>query len=150
VAFGDGQVYIADVGQNAVEEVTVLRLDQGGANLGWPQVEGDRCFRDGCDLGAYEPADVTYTHAATGGCSIIGGHVYDGEALPALGGHFLYADLCSGLLRTVRAEDGAVIDEFDLTEQVGGVPQVTGIGHDADGEALLTFADGRVLRLVPA
>jgi glucose/arabinose dehydrogenase len=150
VAFGDDQVYIADVGQNAVEEVTALRLDQAGANLGWPEVEGDRCFRDGCDPDAYEPADVTYTHDSTGGCSVIGGHVYDGDALPALGGHFLYADLCAGILRSVRADDGTVADQLDLTDQVGGVPQVTGIGGDVDGEALLTFADGRVLRLVPA
>ena len=147
---GDRQVYVADVGQNAVEEVTVLRLDQAGANLGWPAVEGDRCFRSGCDLGAYEPADVTYTHDAVGGCSIIGGHVYEGTALPALGGHFLYADLCGGILRTVRAEGGEVVDTFDLTDQVGGVEGVLGIGGDADGEALLTFSDGRVARLVPA
>lgn len=150
IAFGDGQLYVADVGQDAVEEVTVLTLDQGGANLGWPLVEGDRCFRDGCDLDAYEPADVAYTHDDTGGCSVIGGMVYGGEALPALGGHFLYGDLCGGILRTVRAEDGNAVDEFDLTEQVGSVAGVTGIGADAAGEPLLTFSDGRVLRLVPA
>ncbi len=149
IDFGDGQVYVADVGQNAVEEVTVLTLDQAGANLGWPAVEGDRCFRDGCDLGAYEPADVTYEHAATGGCSVIGGLVYEGEALPALGGHFLYGDLCAGFLRTVRAEDGEVADTLDLTPQVGRVEGVTGIGADAAGEPLLTIGDGRVLRLVP-
>ena len=150
VAFSEDQVYIADVGQDAVEEVTALRLDQAGANLGWPEVEGDRCFRDGCDLDAYEPADVTYTHGSVGGCSVIGGYVYAGEALPALTGHFLYADLCGGILRTVRADGGDVAEEFDLTEQVGGVTRVTGIGTDADGEAMLTTGDGRVLRLVPA
>ena len=149
IAFGGDQVHVADVGQDAVEEVTVLRLDQAGANLGWPVVEGDRCFRGDCDLDEYEPADVTYTHAATGGCSVIGGTVYDGEALPALGGHFLYADLCAGLLRSVRAEDGEAVDEYDLTEQTGPVPGVTGIGVGADGEPLLTVSDGRVLRLVP-
>jgi glucose/arabinose dehydrogenase len=148
IAFDGTQVYIADVGQNAVEEVTVLTLDQAGANLGWPLVEGDRCYTDGCDLGAFEPADVSYTHDSVGGCSVIGGHVYEGVALPALGGHFVYGDLCAGILRSVRAEDGVVVDEFDLTEQVGSVGGVTGIGADANGELLLTFGDGRVLRLV--
>ena len=148
---GDDQVYVTDVGQDMVEEVTVLRRDQAGANLGWPAVEGDRCFRDGCDPGAYEPADVTYTHASVGGgCSIIGGHLYDGTALPGLSGHFLYADLCAGILRTVRAENGDVVAEADLTDQVGDVAGVLGIGGDADGEAVLTFRDGTAARLVPA
>lgn len=151
IAFGDDQVYIADVGQRDVEEVTILRLDQAGANLGWPLVEGDRCFKGReCDLAAFEPADVSYTHESVGGCSVIGGHVYEGAALPALRDHFLYADFCAGILRTVRGDDGAVADEFDLTEQVGNLGQVTGIGADADGEALITTSDGRVLRLVPA
>lgn len=150
VAVTDDQVHIADVGQNAVEEVTVLRLDQAGANLGWPAMEGDRCFREGCDPSAYEPADVAYTHDSVGGCSVIGGHVYAGEALPPLTGHFLYGDLCGGILRTLRAEGGDVVEERDLTDQVGSVEGVTGIGGDATGEVLLTFRDGRVARLVPA
>ena len=150
VSFTRDQVHITDVGQDAVEEVTVLTHDQAGANLGWPLLEGDRCYREGCDPAAYEPPDVTYTHADTDGCSVIGGLVYDGEALPALGGHFIYGDLCGGILRTVRAEDGEVVDEHDLTAQVGSVAGVTGIGRDATGEPLLTFGDGRVLRLVPS
>ena len=149
VSVTDTQVHIGDVGQNAVEEVTVLTHDQAGANLGWPVMEGHRCFRSECDPGAYEPPDVTYTHDSIGGCSVIGGYVYAGEALPALGGHFLYGDLCGGILRTVRAEDGEAVDQLDLTEQVGSVEGVTGIGRDAAGEALLTFRDGRVARLVP-
>jgi glucose/arabinose dehydrogenase len=150
IAVGEGQVYIADVGQNAVEEVTVLPLSAGGANLGWPQVEGDRCYRDGCDLSAYEPADVAYTHDSVDGCSVIGGHVYAGQAIEGLTGHFLYGDLCGGILRTVRASGGDVVAELDLTSQVGSVRGVTGIGVGADGEALLTFSDGTVRRLVPA
>lgn len=149
VAFGDGQVYIADVGQDAREEVTALSLDQLGANLGWPAVEGDVCFQDGCDLGAFEPADVAYAHD-TGACSVIGGLVYAGEALPALTGHFLYGDLCSGILRTVQADAGDVVAELDLTDQVGSVGGLIGIGEDAHGEPLLGFQDGRLLRLVPA
>lgn len=151
VDFTDDQVYIADVGQNEVEEVTALTYDQAGANLGWPVLEGNTCFRGDCDPSQFEPADVDYTHGSVGGgCSVIGGHVYGGEALPALHGHFLYGDLCAGILRTVRAEGGDTADEFDLTEQVGGVAGVTGIGVDADGEALLVYGDGRVQRLVPA
>lgn len=149
IALDDEQVHVADVGQDAREEVTVLTLDQAGANLGWPAVEGDVCHQQGCDLDAYENADVVYGHD-TGACSVIGGLVYEGDALPALGGHFLHGDLCSGILRTVRAEDGEVVDGFDLTGQVGGVGGVTGIGADADGEPVLTFGDGRVQRLVPA
>jgi hypothetical protein len=114
-------------------------------------MEGTTCFRGDCDKSEYARADVDYTHSSVGGgCSVIGGHVYDGEALPPLRGHFLYGDLCAGILRTVRAEGGDTVAEFDLTDQVGGVAGVTGIGVGADGEAVLVFGDGRVQRLVPA
>jgi hypothetical protein len=81
---------------------------------------------------------------------VIGGHVYAGTAIEGLTGHFLYGDLCGGILRTVRASGGDVVAELDLTSQVGSVRGVTGIGVGADGEALLTFSDGTVRRLVPA
>lgn len=150
VAIGDGQLYVADVGQDAVEEITVVPLDAQGRNLGWPVLEGDRCFAvPDCDPSAFEAPDVTYTHADTGGCSVITGLVYAGEALPALDGHLLYGDLCAGFLRTVRARDGVVTDELDLSDQVGPVPQLLSVSPDRDGEPLLLFADGRIERLVP-
>jgi len=151
VAIGDGQLYVADVGQDGVEEITVVPLDGQGRNLGWPVLEGDRCFAvSDCDPSDFEAPDVTYTHADTGGCSVITGLVYAGEALPALGGHLLYGDLCGGFLRTVRAEDGTAVDQYDLSDQVGPVPQLLSVSPDRDGEPLLLFADGRIERLVPA
>jgi glucose/arabinose dehydrogenase len=148
MAVGDGQLYIGDVGQDAVEEVTVVPLRPDARNLGWPVVEGDRCYAaDPCDAAGFEPADVTYTHDDTGGCSVIAGSVYAGDAIPGLTGHLVYGDLCAGFLRTVRAVDGVVVSELDLGLSAAGLLSV---GQDAAGELLLTFGDGRVLRLVPA
>ncbi|HHC08167.1 MAG TPA: glucose dehydrogenase [Actinobacteria bacterium] len=144
-AFDGTTLWIADVGQGAVEEVH--RLDDApnrpGVNFGWPIWEGDRCFEGPCDdPEGFEFPVAVYTHDE--GCSIIGGYVYRGRALPELDGHYFYADFCSGLLRSI-APDGTV---HDWTDRTGPLERVTSFGVDADGELLATFLDGRVVRLV--
>ena len=150
IAVDDDALYVADVGQDAVEEVSVVALSAAeGANFGWPLVEGDRCFaEDPCD-GDFVPSVVNLRHEGSNVCSITGGVVYRGSAIPALVGTYLYSDVCGGFLRGVVVTDGAVTAELDLTDQVT-VRQVVGFGTDADGELLLTQLTGEVLRLVPA
>ncbi|MDX1621222.1 MAG: PQQ-dependent sugar dehydrogenase [Nitriliruptorales bacterium] len=153
IAFGaDGLLYIADVGQNAVEEVNALdHRAANGANFGWPILEGTRCFREAdCNRSGTVLPVIDYTHAETGGCSVIGGEEYTGEAIPGLAGHYFYSDLCAGFLRSIAVEDGEVIDQRDWTEQLGQLGRVLSIGKDARGELYVTEAEGRVLRLVPA
>jgi glucose/arabinose dehydrogenase len=92
-----GDLWIADVGQNAVEEVNLQRAGSpGGENYGWRAVEGDRCFEPGCDLAAYVAPVVTYTHASGWGRSITGGVVPYGTAAPSLRGRYLFGDFVSG------------------------------------------------------
>lgn len=148
--FDDGWLYIADVGQDAIEEVDVRRAGVGGLNFGWPVLEGSRCFRQAsCDRSGLVPPTLEYSHADTEGCAVIGGPVYRGRALPGLRGHYLYGDLCAGFLRSARIVDGRVVDRRDWTGQTGRVRGLLGFGSDRSGEVHLGTRDGRVLRLVP-
>lgn len=139
-----GELWIADVGQSAREEINRVTLDELlGANFGWALREGDAEF-----LGD-EPADHVgplhdYPHGP--GCSITGGLVYRGQMLPGLIGAYVFADLCDGALRMLLEDEGTVVSR---ALEVNG-EQIIGFGEDAAGELLVLEFGGRVLRLVPA
>jgi glucose/arabinose dehydrogenase len=146
-AFDESRIYIADVGQNAVEEVDVLPADTAGANLGWPVLEGSDCFASSpCDADGTVLPTVEYRHADTGGCAVIGGEVYAGEVAP-LRGHYFFGDLCAGFVRSLTVADDGTVTEIDWTPQIGAVDGLLSFGKDAAGEIYLTTQDGRVLRL---
>ncbi len=148
--FDAGQLYIADVGQNAIEEIDVVPADRAGLNFGWPIMEGTTCYQQAsCDRSGLVLPVLEYTHEATDGCAVIGGHVYRGQAIPALQGQYFYGDLCAGLVRSARVVDGQVRDEHDWTSQVGRVPQLTSFGVDSHGELYVTQQTGGVSRIVP-
>jgi glucose/arabinose dehydrogenase len=142
----DGRVYIADVGQGQWEEVSVVSA--AGADLGWSVLEGVECFsEDPCDAsGTTEPL-VVYGHDE--GCSVTGGFVYRGAAIPELTGHYLYSDWCGGWLRSFRAESGAAVDEQDWTEGIGDIGRVSSFGRDGNGELYLVTSDGVIWKIVP-
>lgn len=145
----EGLLYIADVGQYVYEEIDVAPMDEPGLNYGWPVREGRHCFpadeEDCPSEGFIEPA-VEYAHVDE--CAVVGGVVYDGDAIPDLVGHYLYSDFCGGWLRSFRYRDGEVADEreWDTVQ----LPLPTSFGLDADGEVLVVTSDGQVLRLVKA
>jgi glucose/arabinose dehydrogenase len=144
----DGLVYVADVGQETWEEINVVPLDGGGANFGWPDSEGNHCFLDsGCDLSAFTTPILEYGHDE--GCSITGGHVYRGDAIPELAGHYFYGDWCGGWVRSFRYADGAVTDEQDWSQDLAGVGQPNGFGLDASGELYVASYGGDVFKIVP-
>jgi hypothetical protein len=132
-------IYVADVGQNAYEEVSVVEL-VSGLNFGWPITEGLHCYRpsSGCDPSGQVVPVVEVEHGDAGTCSITGGVVYRGAVIPELDGHYLYSDYCGGWLRSFRFENGAAVDQADWTEQVGVPGNVTGFGVDGAGEVYVT------------
>jgi hypothetical protein len=104
-----GALYIGDVGQNEWENIYVVAGDDARVhNFGWSITEGAHCYvKAGCDQAAFTAPAVDYPHAA--GCSVTGGVVYRGKALPDLAGAYFYADYCTGMLRSFRwapAPDG--------------------------------------------
>ena len=146
-AWDGNNLYIADVGQSQREEVTVLTTASAGANLGWPVVEGTRCSSaPTCDLSGFTPPIYEYTHSD--GCSITGGYVYRGAAMPDLEGTYFFSDYCSGWLRSFRYS--GEVTGFREWTTLGSLGQVTSFGLDSSGEIYVTVADGRVLKLVPA
>jgi glucose/arabinose dehydrogenase len=142
-----GLLYVADVGQNQWEEVDVLPAGTGGQNLGWNLMEAMHCYNGGgCVQQGLTLPVLEYSH--DDGCSITGGFVYRGGAMPALRGHYFYSDYCKGWLRSFRWTGSAVADARQW--EVGDIGSVTSFGEDAARELYLTTSSGRVLRLAPA
>lgn len=142
-----GDLWIGDVGQNTWEEIHVLPASAGwvpGANLGWPLFEGDERFS-----GTATPDDLdfpAYVYHHDDGCSITGGHVYRGSAIPHLVGTYVFGDFCVGRIwgLTIDARGNANRVDLDLS-----VPQVTlvSFGEDASGELYVLSFDDTVYRL---
>jgi len=144
MAFDSGLIYIADVGQGAWEEVDVAPAATAGLNYGWRTMEGAHCFGNPLcrGEGLVMPA-LEYDHSQ--GCSIIGGMVYRGRAVPLLAGHYLYSDYCEGWLRSFRYANGAATDI--RTWRIPGIGAVLSFGEDGAGEVYLLSANGNVYRL---
>ncbi len=93
--FDDGLLYIADVGQNAWEEIDIAPAQTPDLNYGWRVREGAHCYINPvCTSSGFVDPVLEYDHQY--GCSIIGGVVYRGHAIPWLGGEYLYSDYCDG------------------------------------------------------
>jgi len=145
---GGGHMYIADVGQNTWEEVNVAPLNEAGVNYGWNIVEGPECFQgSACDRTGLQAPVITYDHGD--GCSITGGHVYRGQAIPDLVGVYFYSDFCEGWLRSFRwdPDRGTAIDQREWS--IPDIGNVYSFGKDADGE-LYILAGNRAYRIDPA
>lgn len=141
-------IYIADVGQNAFEEVNVGVLAEG-VNYGWPITEGLHCFRPSsdCDTTGLTLPVIEVSHGDAGACSITGGVVYRGEQIPEIDGHYFYSDYCGGYLRSFLYEDGEVVDEADWTPQVDVAGRVVSFGLDGAGEMYVLTTE-RILKVV--
>ena len=138
-----GQLYVADVGQNQWEEVNVVPAASGGLNFGWNLMEGEHCFSQSpCQDASLVRPVLEYDHAE--GCSVTGGFVYRGEALPSLVGHYFYSDYCGGWIRSFRLVDGEASEQRDWELDAG---RVLSFGEDADGELYVMNQDGEVFRL---
>ncbi len=141
-----GDLWIADVGQNAIEEIDFQpAASKGGENYGWNIMEGTRCFQpsNGCEQGGLVVPVFEYTHA-NGGCSVTGGYVYRGKTIPALVGRYLFTDYCDETLRTLRREGSRWIAE--TVGETNG--EVSSFGEDEAGEVYLVGdRDGTIYRL---
>ena len=146
-----GDLYIADVGQNAREEVnasTAAAQLGRGLNYGWKVMEGAACYspQTSCNRSGLTLPVLDYDHSQ--GCSVTGGYVYRGTAIPALQGHYFYADYCQGWVRSFRLSGGAATgQQVWTTLEPGG--QIPSFGEDARGELYVMVASGRVFRIVP-
>jgi glucose/arabinose dehydrogenase len=146
----DGLLYIADVGQDEREEVDITATTSGGLNYGWDIMEGTACYgAANCDRTGLTLPKFEYLHGASdvNGCSITGGYVYRGAALPELAGRYFYSDYCKGFLKSFSYSGGVAgaQTEWDLGTAVGNV---LSFGQDSQGELYMLAASGSVYRIV--
>ena len=143
--------WIADVGQNRWEEVTLLLGANGwgrGANLGWNLREGIEEFRGDRPEGNVDPVFV-YGHTGDiRGCSITGGEVYRGDAIPDLRGVYLFGDYCTSNLWAISVASGEVVF-VDLGIAIPG-GELVDFSVDPDGELVALSLSGTIVRLVPS
>lgn len=141
-AWDGKRIYVGDVGQGSWEEVDVLSTFDAGANLGWNIMEGAHCYQSGCSNAGLVLPVHEYDHGE--GCSITGGYVYRGTAIPELVGHYFYGDFCSGFVRSFRytgaAEDGKAWPGLSTGSLVS-------FGTDGFGELYVVSIGGTVARI---
>ncbi|WP_239031673.1 PQQ-dependent sugar dehydrogenase [Geomonas diazotrophica] len=141
---GTGDLYIADVGQDEVEEIDFQPAGSGaGANYGWNVMEGDRCFKSpNCKKTALTLPVAVYRHGH-GDCSVTGGYVYRGK-IEALRGIYLYGDFCSGRIWGLRRVGG----KWQTRLLIDTPYAISTFGEDDDGEVYLAdYGSGTIFRI---
>jgi glucose/arabinose dehydrogenase len=142
-----GDLYIADVGQNAYEEINVQPGRAAGLNYGWNLAEARHCFEQNpCDQTALAAPAAEYTHAGGNGCSVTGGYVYRGPSQPALQGSYFFGDYCSGRIWSLRQIAPGAWQQTPLLDS--GL-SISSFGEDQAGELYVTdLRGGKVYQLV--
>ncbi|MEZ4737313.1 MAG: PQQ-dependent sugar dehydrogenase [Caldilineaceae bacterium] len=145
-----GDLWIGDVGQNQFEEVNYTpAASSGGLNYGWPIMEATSCYNssgDDCIEADFVLPVAEYSHR--GHCSVTGGYVYRGPALPALQGVYLFGDYCSGAIWATWFDSSA---QWRTELMLESDASLSSFGEDEAGELYVTdMASGTLSRLVAA
>jgi hypothetical protein len=149
-------MWIADVGQNLIEELDVIKAgQQAGKNLGWSKYEADTCYASNytpCvnaenNSNGFTGPQVTRTHGQ-GWLAIIGGEVYRGSCFPDLVGTYFFTDNTLHPLQTGKLEANGTVTTANLPAPSGGWPTSPASIHgDARGELFLTNTGGYVYQI---
>jgi glucose/arabinose dehydrogenase len=148
-----GDLWIADVGQDAIEEVDVAPATAGkdagkGLFFGWSAFEGNARYNTDVSPDGATPPFVTYEHGP--GCSVSGGVRVRGGPVRDLVGWYVYGDYCSGDLWAVEVlGEGAAMAPGRQVE-LGNVPSLAEVVEGPQGEVYAVSLSGTVLRLDPA
>jgi glucose/arabinose dehydrogenase len=148
-----GDMYIGDVGQDTYEEVDVEAAnDAGGKNYGWDQREGKHCHEpsSGCTTaGMTEPVFEYAQNGQIGGCTVVGGYVYRGCAMPGYHGTYFFTDYCGGWVRSFKWDGAGGVTDVTVHEGLSGSSRVS-FGQDAAGELYLVEQEsGDIVKIVP-
>ena len=136
----NGDLWIGDVGQGSIEEVDHVAWPwKGLLNFGWDVYEGRASFEQKTlGPGKLVMPVAQYSHAR--GCSITGGYVYRGSAVPAAKGRYFYGDYCSGTVWSLKLVNGAA---RQIRPEPFTVKSLTSFGEDAAGELYAVSARAR-------
>ncbi len=149
----NGEIFIADVGQGAREEVNALAGNVAGANYGWRVAEGSICFNAGtCDTAGMVAPVFDYEHT-DGRQSVTGGYVYRGSCIPDIAGWYFFGDYTGEQIYTFIHDAGAATNFQDLTPSIDPNSDVSGLtsfGEDGYGEIYVVSRDGKIFRIAIA
>ncbi len=140
-----GDLFIADVGQAAWEEVNFQPFNSaGGENYGWRLMEGNHCFNPstGCPTTGLVLPVVEYSHSL--GCSVTGGYMYRGSAFARMQGVYFYGDFCNGRIWGLSGGPGVWQNDLLLDTTI----QISTFGEDEAGELYVASYGGTVFRLI--
>jgi glucose/arabinose dehydrogenase len=146
-----GDLWIGDVGQNAYEEVSFQPTSSnGGENYGWRCYEGNHSYNtSGCDSSSTMEFPVW---EYSSGCSVIGGCIYRGAAIPSLDGTYFFADYCTNRIWSFKYDGANTYDYEDRTSELapssGSIGSISGFGEDANGEIYICDLGGEVFKIV--
>ncbi len=139
-----GDLYIGDVGQGEIEEVSFTpRESPGLENYGWDLFEGSRRYEEK----AAGPGELVFPVAEYShdrGCSVTGGFVYRGRTRPSERGRYIYGDYCSGTVWSFRVANGAATD---LRVEPFRVDSLSSFGENAAGELFALSHGGTIYRV---
>ena len=160
-----GDLVIGDVGQNTEEEIDFAPASAGtgaGLNYGWrcyegtlPYTSSTTNFCASCTNPACPMVTPAYEYAHSGGrCSVIGGYVYRGCAIPDLQGTYFFGDYCTGQIYSGQFQSGSLVNVVERTSELapgGGlaINRITSFGETARGELLISDEDGEIYQIVP-
>lgn len=140
----NGDLWIGDVGQGAIEEVNHVAWPwKGQLNFGWDVYEGRSRF-ESKPLGPGKLVQPVAQYGRSRGCSVTGGYVYRGSAVPAATGRYFYGDYCSGTVFSLKLVKGAA---RQIRVEPFNVGNLTSFGEDNAGELYLVSGGGTVYRL---
>ena len=149
----NGYLWIGDVGQSRYEEIDRAANNSSGPgrgmNWGWRVMEGFHCYNpsSGCSKSGRKLPLVEYTHAS-GRCSVTGGYVYRGAAIPALRGYYVFADFCSGEIWAVYASAASRTSSAPKILLRDTNVKISGFGEDVDGELYVVSLGGSVQKII--
>jgi glucose/arabinose dehydrogenase len=148
-----GDLWIADVGQNAWEEIDAAPATDGrdagkGLSFGWSAFEGDARYNDDVSPDGHTPPIATYSHDV--GCSISGGVRVRGGPIPALDGWYVYSDYCSGLMWALEVTGQGAKLAAGRTVELPQVASPSAVVAGPDGETYVLSLNGPIYRLDPA
>lgn len=140
-----GDLYIGDVGQNAVEEVDFTpRRSSGLVNYGWDLYEGSQRFESG-DAGPGRLVFPIFEYGHDdGGCTVVGGFVYRGHARAADRGRYVFGDYCSGTIWSFRVSSGRARNVRTERFRIEGL---TSFGEGPRGELYAVAQGGTIYRI---
>lgn len=133
-----GEMYIGDVGQFSIEEISLNPAGVGGLNFGWRVFEGNECYLDDCAAVQSEPAIASYNHD-NGHCSVTGGIMSRNTDDLSLFGNYLFADYCSSQIwRLFPNGDGS----FEMTPLAQPGFFISSFGDNAAGDIYVVNQTG--------